>query len=90
VSVAIFPAIQTNVPFDDRFPIAAALLPCTSTLDDAVRGMRTSQIPTSKRWDLISSVQPPYQLNGPAASPIAEHTTESKDRSAGRHFALYS
>ncbi len=43
------------IPFDERLPNAAALFPCTSILDDFVKGMRTLQIPMSSSCDLSSS-----------------------------------
>ena len=36
-----------NLPFEERFPRAAALLPCTSTLGEFVKGIKTSQMPIS-------------------------------------------
>ena len=48
--------ITSNVPFDDKLPNAAALLPCTSMLEDLVSGISTLQIPMSNNCDLSSSV----------------------------------
>lgn len=36
-----------HLPFEERFPRAAALLPCTSTLGEFVKGIKTSQMPIS-------------------------------------------
>jgi hypothetical protein len=46
-----------NEPFEDKFPIAAALLPCTSMLGEFVSGMSTSHIPISRSKGLRSSVK---------------------------------
>lgn len=43
------------LPFDERLPRAAALLPCTSELGELVNGMSTSQIPISSNCPFSSS-----------------------------------
>lgn len=46
-----------NIPFEDRLPKAAALLPCTSILSESVNGMRTSKTPMFKSAGLRSSLR---------------------------------
>jgi hypothetical protein len=48
---------QPSSPFDDKLPIAAALLPWTSTLGELVSGISTSQMPISSNCGFKSSVQ---------------------------------
>jgi hypothetical protein len=76
---------------DDKLPRAAALLPWTSTLDDAVNGMRTSQMPMSSSCGLRSSAKgyatkfiSPLKRQGTTETP----TTQRQDGNTSRHFAL--
>jgi hypothetical protein len=39
--------VRKGKPLEDKFPSAAALFPCTSELDEFVRGINTSQMPIS-------------------------------------------
>lgn len=82
-----------NSRFEDRFPRAAALFPWTSTLGEAVNGMRTSQIPMSKSWLFMSSRSEGASLSASdtrKVKPSAERelTTQSKDGSTRCHLTL--
>ena len=45
----------TSVPFEERFPMAAAEFPWTSTDGELVSGIKTSQIPSSRSVGFRSS-----------------------------------
>lgn len=75
-----------NMPFDERLPSAAALLPCTSELGELVKGIKTSQMPISSSWPFSSSINGISQL---PHSREMQLTTESQNRHTSRHLTLY-
>jgi hypothetical protein len=71
-----------DLPFEDKLPRAAALLPWTSTLGELVNGINTSQMPISSSCGFRSSIVSSVSLQ--------KHTRQGEYSDASSHFTLYS